>query len=40
MCNAITELAISIGIPSKQAKGEIETHPVIVQVKIRKNIFN
>ena len=40
MFNAITELAISIGIPSKQPKGEIETHPVIVQVKIRKYIFN
>ena len=40
MFNAITELVISIGIPSKQAKGETETHPVIVQVKIRKYFFN
>ena len=31
--NPITELVIPIGIPVKEAKIEIETHPVIVEVK-------
>ena len=30
------ELVIPIGIPSKEAKAEIETHPVISEVKLRK----
>ena len=34
--NPITELVIPIGIPTKEAKAEIETHPVIVEAKIRK----
>ena len=34
--NAIAELVIPIGIPSKEAKSEIEIHPVIVEVKIKK----
>ena len=34
--NAIAELAIPIGIPIKEAKAEIEIHPVIVKAKIRK----
>ena len=28
--NPIVELAIPIGIPTKEAKAEMETHPVIV----------
>ena len=32
--NPIAELVIPIGIPSKEAKVEIEIHPVIVEVKI------
>ena len=32
----IAELVIPIGIPSKEAKVEIEIHPVIVKAKIRK----
>ena len=36
MFNPIAELVISIGIPSKEAKSEIEIHPVIVDAKIRK----
>ena len=32
--NSIVELAIPLGIPTKQAKTEIETHPVIVEVTI------
>ena len=32
--NPIIELAIPIGIPTKEAKAEIETHPVIVKIKI------
>ena len=32
----IAELVISIGIPDKVAKVEMETHPVIVEAKIRK----
>ena len=34
--NPIAELAILIGIQSKEAKAEIEIHPVIVEAKIRK----
>ena len=34
--NPIKELVIPIGIPTKEAKAEMETHPVIVQAKIRK----
>ena len=34
--NPIAGLVIPIGIPSKQAKAEIETHPVVVEAKIRK----
>ena len=32
--NPIAELVIPIGIPSKEAKVEIEIHPVIVEAKI------
>ena len=34
--NPITELLIPIRIPSKKVKPEIETHPVMLEVKIRK----
>ena len=34
--NPIAELVIPIGIPTKEAKAEIEIHPVIAEVKIRK----
>ena len=34
--NPIVELVIPIGIPSKEAKAEIETHPRIAETKIRK----
>ena len=34
--NPIAELVISIGIPTKEAKAEMETHPVTVEAKIRK----
>ena len=34
--NPIVELAIPIGIPTKEAKAEMETHPVIVEITIRK----
>ena len=34
--NPIEELVIPIGIPTKEAKAEVETHPVIVQAKTRK----
>ena len=34
MFNPIVQLAIPIGIPTKEAKAEIETHPVIVEIKI------
>ena len=34
--NPIAELVISIGIPIKEAKVEMEAHPVIVEPKIRK----
>ena len=32
----IAEIVISIGIPSKEAKAEIEIHRVIAEAKIRK----
>ena len=32
--NSIVELAIPIGIPTKGAKAEMETHPVIVEIAI------
>ena len=35
MFKLIAELAIPMGIPIKEAKAEIETHPVIVGAKIR-----
>ena len=34
--NPIVELIIPTGIPIKEAKAEIEIHPVIVEAKIRK----
>ena len=34
--NAIVELAVPIGIPTKEGKTEMETHPVMVEVKISK----
>ena len=34
--NPIAELVISIRIPIKEVKAEIEIHPVIVEAKIRK----
>ena len=34
--NSIAELVIPIEIPSKEAKAEIEIHPVIVEAKTRK----
>ena len=34
--NPIEELIFPIGIPTKEAKAEIETHTVIVEAKIRK----
>ena len=30
----IVELAIPIGIPTKEAKSKIETHPVILEITI------
>ena len=36
--NSIAELVISIGIPTKEEKTGTETHPVIVEAKIR-NLF-
>ena len=33
--NPIPELVIPIGIPSKEAKSEIKTHPVIAEAKIK-----
>ena len=36
MFNPISELVIPIGIPTKEAKAEMETHPAIVEPKIRK----
>ena len=32
--NPIAELLIPIGIPSKEAKAEIETHPITAEAKI------
>ena len=34
--NPIVELVIPIGIPSKEAKGEVEICPVNVEAKMRK----
>ena len=34
--NPITELVIPIGIPSKEAKTEIEIYPVTAEAKIRR----
>ena len=34
--NPIVELAIPIGIPTKETKAEMETHPVIVKIKTSK----
>ena len=34
--NPITELVIPVGIPSKEAKAEIEMHPVTTEAKISK----
>ena len=36
----IEELAIPIGIPSKEAKAEIEIYPVIVETKIKSVQYN
>ena len=34
--NPIAELVIPIEISTKEAKAEMETHPIIVEAKIRK----
>ena len=34
--NQIADLVIPIGIPTEEAKAEMETHPVIVEAKIRR----
>ena len=34
--NHIVELAILVGIPTKEAKAEMEIHPVIVEITISK----
>ena len=34
--NPIAELVIPIGIPTKEEKTEMETHPVIAEGKIRR----
>ena len=34
--NPVTELVIPIGISTKEAEAEMETHPVVVKAKIRK----
>ena len=34
MFNTIAELVLLIGVPSKEAKPEIETHPVIVEITV------
>ena len=34
--NPTAELVISVGTPLKEAKAETETHPVMVEAKIRK----
>ena len=34
--NPIAELVILIGIPTKESKAEMETHPVIVEITISK----
>ena len=34
--NPIAELVIPIGIPTKEAKAEMEIHPVTVEIKISK----
>ena len=34
--NPKDELIIRIGIPTKEAKAEMETHPLIVEIKISK----
>ena len=36
MFNPIVELVIPIGIPTKEAKAEMETHLVIAEMTIRK----
>ena len=38
--NPITELVILTGIPSKEAKAEIETYPVIAEVKSKSIQYN
>ena len=38
--NPIAELAILIGITIKESKAEMETHPVIVEAKIRSVQYN
>ena len=37
---SIAELVIPVGIPIKEAKAEMETHPVIAEVKIRHVQYN
>ena len=34
--NAIAELTIAIGIPTKEPKAKMETHPVTVEIKLSK----
>ena len=35
-CNPIIELVISIGIPTKKVKAEIDIHPIASEARIRK----
>ena len=38
--NPIAKLVIALGIPSKEAKAQIEIHPVIAEAKHRKKVLN
>ena len=38
--NSVAELVISIGIPSKEAKAEIEIHPSTTEAKAKRCQYN
>ena len=39
MFNPIAELAIPVGVPTKEAKAEMETHPVIEGMETSKSLM-
>ena len=39
-CNPVAELVITIGTSTREAKAEMKTHPIIVEISLNEGQFN